>query len=175
MSDAISEKLVILFEKRRRISKALDGVILPAVVDQLNAASRHLGHLKVTKGHPDQAEVSFIYKDEEIRRHVVYLDKRTCTCRGWQMTSKPCSHALAVLPTGKQPNMEPYVDMAYSVQRFQLHMQVLFQTSQTGISGPKLQKISNFSHQLPKKKVLADKGKTEFYQHWKELERLLDK
>lgn len=120
MADAISEKLVILFEKRRRISKALDRVILLAVVHQLNAASRGLGHLKATKGHPDQAEVSFIYKDEEIRRHVVYLDKRTCTCRGWKVTSKPCSHALAVLPIGKQPNMEPYVDMAYSVQRFQV-------------------------------------------------------
>jgi len=119
MADAIREQLVILFEKRRRISNALGGVILLAIVHQLNAASKGLGHLKVTKSHPDQAEVSVIYKDEETRSHVVYLDKMTCTCRKWQVTGKPCSHALAVLTTVRQPNLEPYVDKAYSVERFQ--------------------------------------------------------
>jgi len=43
------------------------------MIHQLNAASKRLGHLKVTKGHPEQAEVTEIYKDEEVRRHVVYL------------------------------------------------------------------------------------------------------
>ncbi|CAO2167947.1 unnamed protein product [Urochloa humidicola] len=80
MVDAIREKGVILFEKRWRISRALNGVILPAVIHQLNAASKGLGHLKVTKGQPDQAEVTEIYKDEEVRRHVVYLNDQMCTC-----------------------------------------------------------------------------------------------
>ena len=40
----------------------------------MNAASKGLGHLKVTKGDRNQAEVSVVYKDEEVRRHVVYLD-----------------------------------------------------------------------------------------------------
>ena len=71
--DAVREKLVVLFEKRRRISMALSPGILPAVVNQLNAASKGLKNLKVTKGHPDQVEVTEIYKDEEVRRHVVYL------------------------------------------------------------------------------------------------------
>lgn len=72
MADAIRERTVTLFAKRR-ISQALGAGILPAVVHQLNAASRGLGHLMVTKGHPEQAEVTEIYKDEEVRRHVVYL------------------------------------------------------------------------------------------------------
>jgi len=71
--DALREKLVVLFEKRRRISRALSSGILPTVIHQLNAASKRLGHLKVTKGHPEQAEVTEIYKDEEVRRHVVYV------------------------------------------------------------------------------------------------------
>ncbi|CAO2043102.1 unnamed protein product [Urochloa humidicola] len=118
MVDAIREKGVIMFERRRRISRALHGVILPAVIQQLNAGSKGLGHLKVTKGLPDQAEVTEIYKDEEVRRHVVYLNEHSCTCREWQVTGKPCPHALAVITSDRQPDMEKYVDMAYSVQSF---------------------------------------------------------
>jgi hypothetical protein len=76
MVDAMREKGVVLFEKRERISRALNGVILPAVVHQLNAASKGLKHLKVTKGIPGQAEVTEIYKDQEVRRHVVYLNEK---------------------------------------------------------------------------------------------------
>lgn len=54
LADAIREKTVILFEKRR-VSRALKGVILPVNVHQLNAASKGLGHLRVTKGNSDQA------------------------------------------------------------------------------------------------------------------------
>ncbi|CAO2169609.1 unnamed protein product, partial [Urochloa humidicola] len=118
MVDAIREKGVIMFEKRRRISRALHGVILPAVIHQLNASSKGIGHLKVTKGLPDQAEVTEVYKDEEVRRHVVYLNEQNCTCREWQVTGKPCPHALAVITSDRQPQYEKYVDMAYSVQRF---------------------------------------------------------
>nr|CAE04798.1 OSJNBb0018J12.11 [Oryza sativa Japonica Group] len=82
-------------------------------------ASKGLGHLKVTKGDPYQAEVTEIHNDEELTRHVVHLDKCTCTCREWQVTEKPCQHALAVITTVRQPNMEKYVDKAFSVLRFQ--------------------------------------------------------
>jgi hypothetical protein len=79
MVDAIREKGVIMFEMRR-ISRAHEGVILPAIIHQLNAASKELGHLKVIKLLLDQAEVTENYKDEEVRRHVVYLSANSCTC-----------------------------------------------------------------------------------------------
>jgi hypothetical protein len=44
--------------KRRWISRALQGVILPNVVHLLNVASKGIGHLRVTKGLPDQVEVT---------------------------------------------------------------------------------------------------------------------
>lgn len=44
--DAIRKKEVILFEKRRMTSMALEGHILPVVVHQPNATSKGLGHLK---------------------------------------------------------------------------------------------------------------------------------
>jgi len=52
LADAIREKTLTLFTKRRMISVALNPAILPTVIHQLNAASRGLGHLKVKKGHP---------------------------------------------------------------------------------------------------------------------------
>ena len=60
-----------------------------------------------------------MYKGEEIRRHVVYLDLQECTCREWQVSGKPCPHALAVIITERQPDMEKYVNGYYSVKKLQ--------------------------------------------------------
>ena len=91
LADAIRIKTMVLFEKRRKISLALTGVILPAVIHQLNATSKGLDHLQVTKGNPQEAKVTVMYKGEEIRRHVVYLDLQECTCREWQaLPTCPC-------------------------------------------------------------------------------------
>ena len=56
--DVISIKTMVLFEKRRKISLALTGVILPAIIHQLNATSKGLDHLQVTKGNPQEAKVT---------------------------------------------------------------------------------------------------------------------
>ena len=71
----------------------------------------------MTKGHPEAAEVTEIYKDQEVMRHVVYLTQHICTCREWQVTRKPYPHALAVITTLRQPNIEQYVDKYYSVEK----------------------------------------------------------
>ena len=110
MADAIREKIMVLFAKRRKISRALHPGILPRIIHQLNAASKGLAHLTISKGHPNQAEVTEIYKDEEVRRHVVYLVDKLCTCRQWQITGQPCPHALAVITSTRQPDMAKFVD-----------------------------------------------------------------
>ncbi|WVZ82562.1 hypothetical protein U9M48_029816, partial [Paspalum notatum var. saurae] len=109
MVDAIREKEVILFEKRRRISMALHGHILLAIVHQLNAASKGLGHLRVTKGHPDHAELEGMWYTS------INMSARA---REWQVTGKPCPHALAVITSARGHDMEQYVDNVYSVQKF---------------------------------------------------------
>jgi hypothetical protein len=119
MADSIREKIIILFAKRRKISTALPPGILPAVIYQLNAASRGLGHLHISKGHPNEAKVTEVYKDEAVRRHVVYLPQKICTYRQWQVTSKPCPHALTVITSMRQPDMGSFVDNYYSVAKFQ--------------------------------------------------------
>jgi len=90
LADAIGIKTLELWERRRKISVAMSGDILPAVIHQLNAASKGLGHLKVLKGNPREAEVDVWYQGEEIRRHVVYLEEQKCTCREWQVSGDYC-------------------------------------------------------------------------------------
>ncbi|RLM75038.1 hypothetical protein C2845_PM15G01210 [Panicum miliaceum] len=58
-----------------------------------------LGYLKISKGHPNEAEVTEVYKDEEVRRHVVYLTQEICSMR--------------------QPDMGSFVDNYYSLAKFQ--------------------------------------------------------
>jgi len=118
MADAIRIKTLVMWEKRRKISSSMSGNILPAVIHQLNAASKGLDHLKVTKGNTT-AEVTVWFKGEEVKRHVVYLEEQECTCREWQVTGKPCSHALAVITTERQPDMGKYVHEYYSVRKLQ--------------------------------------------------------
>jgi len=61
-----------------------------------------------------------MYKGEEIRRHVVYLNLQECTCREWQVNGKHCPHALAVITTERQPDMEKYVNEYYSIKKLQV-------------------------------------------------------
>jgi hypothetical protein len=81
LADAIRHKTLGLFAKRRKIANAMSPGILPAIIHQLNAASRALDHLEVTNNHPEEAEVTEIYKNEEVRKHVVYPTQHICTCR----------------------------------------------------------------------------------------------
>jgi hypothetical protein len=108
-----------MFAKRKRISIGLNPGILPAVIHQMNAASRGLKHLIVGKGHPDEAEVTELYKDEEVWRHIVHLQLHTCSCIEWQLTGKSCPHALAIITSMRQSQMDLYVDQYYSVKKFQ--------------------------------------------------------
>jgi hypothetical protein len=118
MADAIREQIMVLFGKRRKIATALSPGILPGIIHQLNAASRGLSHLTMSKGQPNQAKVTKMYNDEEVRRHVVYLPQKVCTCGQWQITGQPCPHALAVITSTRQPDMGQFVDQYYSVQKF---------------------------------------------------------
>jgi len=58
--------------------------------------------------------------NDDGRRHVVNLKNHTCTCREWQVSGKPCQHALALIITYRNPKMEDYLDPYYSVYHFRL-------------------------------------------------------
>lgn len=115
LMDTIRNLIMQRYDKRRRIGDRLQGRILPAVIHELNASTRSLGHLKATPGANTSAEVVNMLDN---RRHVVHLLSRECTCREWQVSGKPCQHALRFICSNRQANMEDYVDDFFSLAKF---------------------------------------------------------
>uniref|UniRef100_A0A8R7RBU8 SWIM-type domain-containing protein n=1 Tax=Triticum urartu TaxID=4572 RepID=A0A8R7RBU8_TRIUA len=115
--DKIRVMIMLLWRKRRRIGERLPpGRILPAIMVQLRANTRGLGHLKVVESANWSAEVWDNSKNCE--RHVVKLNQQTCTCLEWQHTGKPCQHVLAFVTSQKRVNLEQFVHEYYSVDSF---------------------------------------------------------
>ena len=54
----------------------------------------------------------------KVERHIVKLNKRTCTCLEWQHTGKPCQHVLAFVSSQRGLDLEQFVHEFYSVDRF---------------------------------------------------------
>ena len=110
---------MVLWAKRRKFSERLHGKILPAVIHQLKARTRGLGHLTVVDGGSSAAEIWDTTNTNS--RHVVKSYLHECTFLEWQHTGKPCQHALALITSVQSANvrMEDFVHEYYSVERFQ--------------------------------------------------------
>ena len=95
LTDKLREMIMVLWAKRRRILERLHGKILPAVIHQLKARTRGLGHLTVVDSGSSAAEIWDTTNTNS--RHVVKSYLHECTCLEWQHTGKPCHHALALI------------------------------------------------------------------------------
>jgi hypothetical protein len=109
---------MVLWYKRRKIGNKLSGNMLPAIIRQLNDKMSRLGNLKVWKGGYQSGEVFGNFQDMTQWRHVVDLNTHTCSCGEWQLTGLPCLHALALINTETNVDMESFVHEHYSVERF---------------------------------------------------------
>ncbi|CAN6363417.1 unnamed protein product [Urochloa humidicola] len=109
---------------RRKIARKLEGKILPNVMKELNARSRGLKYV-CRYSHKDGGteteilgEVEGVTRDLVHWRHTVDLKERTCTCRRWQITGLPYTHALCIITSLRGHNIEDYVHEYYSVAKF---------------------------------------------------------
>lgn len=84
--------LMIKWEQRRKISKKLNGLILPHMVKKLKEKSWNLD-MEMTKCSEEVAEVT-VHGGSGFK-FAVRLHERTCICREWQVSSIPCTHAIA--------------------------------------------------------------------------------
>ncbi|WVZ90739.1 hypothetical protein U9M48_037012 [Paspalum notatum var. saurae] len=116
--DRLRQTTMAVWYKRRCIGSNLSGIILPAVIEQLNAKIRSLRNIEVCRCGMQTAEVSGDSQDMTPWRHVVDLNKHTCSCGEWQLTRKPCLHALAWINTEADADLESFVRNYYSVERF---------------------------------------------------------
>ncbi|WVZ64280.1 hypothetical protein U9M48_013826 [Paspalum notatum var. saurae] len=109
---------------RRKIARKLEGKILPNVMKDLNERSRGMKYMW-RYSHKDGSEdaemlgeVEGVTRDLVHWRHTVDLQQRTCTCRRWQVTGLPCTHALCIITSIRGYNIEDYVHEYYSVAKF---------------------------------------------------------
>lgn len=115
--DSIRDLIMEKMTTRREVAKNLGDEILMSVMKQLNDLTSLLKVVKVARSDDGFAEVTLVDADNMTRRHTVDLDNRKCSCRVWQVSGKPCRHALAWICTNSGI-IQDFVSPYYSVQMF---------------------------------------------------------
>ncbi|XP_066333963.1 uncharacterized protein, partial [Miscanthus floridulus] len=115
--DKIRQLLMSKWNQRRKISRKLDGLILPHIIKKLNEQSREL-ELEVKECSEEVGEVTALGGSGF--RFVVNLLDRTCSCRQWQVSRIPCRHAIAFITSLSNAALDNYVDPYYSVDKFRV-------------------------------------------------------
>jgi hypothetical protein len=114
--DKIRQLIMERFCPRRQMVSKLSGFkILPHVMKELHNKSRNLRYT-IHKSGPMVGEVG-VNKNLVPWRFIVDLDKKECTCRGWQLTGLPCVHAIAFIGTRKV-DLEDFFHHYYSIEMF---------------------------------------------------------
>lgn len=124
LMDKIREKIMEKIATRQDIANRLEGHILPSVLHELNMKSRGLNY-DFSKSGLLAAEISGTTNEGKTWRYGVDLNKRTCGCGQWEVSGKPCTHAIFSLGKFRQKELkiEDFVDDYYSVERFKLAYQ----------------------------------------------------
>ncbi|XP_076923938.1 uncharacterized protein LOC143586230 [Bidens hawaiensis] len=71
----------------------IEGLLTPIATTELQKIRTNAAHYTVQWNGGDLYQVSGIPG----KQRVVYLVKRTCTCRRWELTGIPCEHVVAAI------------------------------------------------------------------------------
>ncbi|TVU51159.1 hypothetical protein EJB05_02567, partial [Eragrostis curvula] len=122
------------FDVRRKIGAKMHGKIIPKIIQALNARSKEIKDHEVLPCGALTAEVLVSGFS-----HAVDLVEKTCSCRAWQVSGKPCSHALAfIAKLTREINMEDFVHEYYSVERFRKAYAQTFKPMTSKLQWPRL-------------------------------------
>jgi len=113
--DRIRELIMEKRYIRKKLAQQWQDGVLPQVMKDLNVISQNLKVVKITVSDDDFAEVTLLDDWNNQRRHTVNLKDNTCSCREWQVTGKPCKHALAWILSNRGLKIEDFVHPYYSV------------------------------------------------------------
>jgi hypothetical protein len=114
MHDRIRQMIISKFDLRHKIGRDMKGRIIPSIIAALNEQSKVIKDHEVLRFGDGTAKVTV-----STIRHSVNLEQMTCSCQFWQVTRKPCSHALAFIVTQTRDiDLNDYVHEYYSVEMF---------------------------------------------------------
>jgi hypothetical protein len=92
----------------------MNDMIIPYVIKTLNDQSKAIKDHEVVKIGDGMAEVTVSNS-----KHAINLEQKSCICRAWQATKKPCSLALAFIATlSREVDMADLVHQYYLVDMF---------------------------------------------------------
>ena len=108
----IKNRVMRRLHTKRQMATKWDQTICPKVAKKIEKSNlfstlyipTHNGHTRIRLDGGDGP-------------HVCDLEEKTCTCRRWQLTGLPCSHALCALRFNGD-TYEPFVDECYTVDRY---------------------------------------------------------
>ena len=119
MHDNIRRMIIAKFELRSKIAESMEGKIIPSITKALTAQSKAIKDCEVLRCGHGTAEVSAPTKLGALFRYAVNLELKTCSCRAWQVSGKPCRHALAfIAKLSREVHMDDYVHEYFSVAKF---------------------------------------------------------
>uniref|UniRef100_A0A0A9D9J3 SWIM-type domain-containing protein n=1 Tax=Arundo donax TaxID=35708 RepID=A0A0A9D9J3_ARUDO len=118
MHDKIRQMIISMFVLRGRIARKMEGKIIPSISKALKAQSKAIKDHEVLRVGDDTAEVFASTSSGLLWRHAVNLKNKTCSCRAWQVTEKPCNHALAFISRLRDVEIDDYVHEYFSIERF---------------------------------------------------------
>nr|GMC73464.1 uncharacterized protein LOC109146838 isoform X1 [Ipomoea batatas] len=113
MCDKIRLYLMGRMQKNRDKMKTYPHKICPKIAKLLEEAKDRSARYSTYKSHDNLYQVD----DHNFKAFKVDLALRQCSCRGWDLTGIPCSHAVAAIRKQRQ-SPEDYVHHCYTVDTY---------------------------------------------------------
>ena len=113
MNETIRAKVMVRIQQNRAKAEKWTGTICPNVFKKLKLnIDRSAGCYVLWNG-----ENGFEVKEKDKMKWTVNLDKRTCSCRYWQLSGLPCAHAINAIYTSSK-SLDEYIDPCYSISQY---------------------------------------------------------
>ena len=154
--DKIRQYIMEKFDLRNRIASDhfIGHYIIPAVMKVLMEKTKGL-QMSIVRRSPTEAEVTATDSEKREWRYPVDLEHWSCSCRQWQITGKPCIHALFFITAlrGEASGIDQYVHKYYSVDMFRAtyleNLPALEGKQQWDIIDPGFKLCAHIQHRAP--------------------------
>lgn len=117
LMDKIRDKIMQKIYTRSLIANSLHGRILPSVIYELHQKSRGLRYT-IQRSSATKAQVKGPNNEGGEWSFSVDLEERTCSCGQWDVSGKPCTHAISFIGSIRQCHVESFVHDYYSIESF---------------------------------------------------------